>query len=46
MHACVTEAHATVNVCVHMPKECVGDRKEAHVHAAEDGSRSEEKEFF
>ena len=28
MRACVTEARATVYVCVHMPKECVCERKD------------------
>ena len=30
MRACVTEARATVYVCVHMPKECVCERKDVH----------------
>ena len=30
VRACVTEARATVYVCVHMPKECVCERKDVH----------------
>ena len=30
MRACVTEARATVYVCVHMPKECVCEKKDVH----------------
>ena len=30
MRACVTEARATVYVCVLMPEECVCERKDVH----------------
>ena len=32
MRASVTEARVTLYVCVHMPKECVCERKDVHAY--------------
>ena len=44
MRACVTDARATVYVCVHMPKE-VYEKEKMCVHAAEDAGSSAEIEY-
>ena len=47
--SCVCDGGTCDRLCVrsyHMPKECVCERKEAHAHASEDASSSEEKAFF
>ena len=44
MRACVTDARATVYVCVHMLKE-VHEKEQMCVHAAEDAGSSAEIEY-
>ena len=44
VRACVTDARATVYVCVHMPKE-VYEKEKMCVHAAEDAGSSAEIEY-
>ena len=44
VRACVTDARATVYVCVHMPKE-VYEIEKMCVHAAEDAGSSAEIEY-
>ena len=44
VRACVTDARATVYVCVHMPKE-VYEKEKMYAHAAEDAGSSAEKEY-
>ena len=34
MRASVTEARVTVYVCVHMPRECVCERKDVHAYCS------------
>ena len=44
VRACVTDARATVYVCVHMPKEMY-EKEKMCMHAAEEADSSAEKEY-
>ena len=45
MRASVTEARVTVYVCVHMPRECVCERKDVHAYCSKMLAAQQKKDY-